>query len=862
MNPTIIVKNRQYIYDTTLEQRNALKGYLTVENPAYKNAVRYSRYDRKYITIPKTLCYYRDRFESVDGEVKQKVVSVPIGVNVEEVLGVPCDYVYGTVKKEVDLNYPKFELELRKEQILAEEAYLSCHKSGNKRPSIIQLPTGKGKSILALHLAYTLGVKTLILVHKNDLVVGWQKDIDLAFGGKVKAGLIKAKSRKVGEQITIATVQTLSRMSEEELSEYTDKFGLVVQDECLTGDTLVLKEDGGVIPITDVEDTVYGGKVSNKFSRKAQVYELVTSHSILRGSATHPCWCVPKGKKKYSMSDFEVIPLSELNGKYLVPVLYKIPHTEKVFVSEAEARFAAMVMCDGHLDASVTSNRIKVNVKKDVDFYRDIWSSALSSFKENKDCRGNTTFWVSDKQIKDYYVNHWGIPRGKKSDVISIPWFMYYAPLDTIKAFIETCFNCEGDLSVSRSCRINFSTCSYIFAQGLSYLLKKFGILSTLQHIQREKAGHNDVYRLSICGIFFNRFMEQFNLLPRKSTIERNVGAISSSRFVGDYYLDRVVSVKDTGREDIVYDFEVSESHSFIANGIYTHNCHHCAINMFNMVDNFKSHYKLGLSATPKRTDGLSCCFDFFFGGLCYKYEYVEDDEDISNVLVKVQDSKYSYNPFIHGGRVYNADDFSKEELPDDLIYLEQLPYEQRPKIAYTEVDSTVVKSKVYKSQVCKDIINEYKQGHSVIAMFKQKEHIDLYYAFLKQYIPMEQILLYYGDNRTDDEELLRRAESKEVLVTLATYAKATEGTNVKSWEVMFLVSSVNNEKDTEQAIGRIRRRKEGKLDPVLVYDYRVRGYTIGRHIDTRMKVYKNLKCKIEKQGVENARKLFSVGYN
>ena len=28
-----------------------------------------------------------------------------------------------------------------------------------------------------------------------------------------------------------------------------------------------------------------------------------------------------------------------------------------------------------------------------------------------------------------------------------------------------------------------------------------------------------------------------------------------------------------------------------------------------------------------------------------------------------------------------------------------------------------------------------------------------------------------------------QRAESKEVLITLATFAKATEGTNVKAWE-------------------------------------------------------------------------------
>lgn len=73
------------------------------------------------------------------------------------------------------------------------------------------------------------------------------------------------------------------------------------------------------------------------------------------------------------------------------------------------------------------------------------------------------------------------------------------------------------------------------------------------------------------------------------------------------------------------------------------------------------------------------------------------------------------------------------------------------------------------------------------------------------------------GDSK---EEVLKKAESKEVLVTLATVAIATEGTNVKSWEVGFLVSSVANEKDLIQIIGRLRRTKEGK-ERIIFYDYR-----------------------------------------
>ena len=113
----------------------------------------------------------------------------------------------------------------------------------------------------------------------------------------------------------------------------------------------------------------------------------------------------------------------------------------------------------------------------------------------------------------------------------------------------------------------------------------------------------------------------------------------------------------------------------------------------------------------------------------------------------------------------------------------------------------------------------------------------------------------------------MKRAESREALITLGTLAKATEGTNVKAWEVLFLVSSMNNEKNVEQATGRIRRSNKGKLNPVIVYDY-IHPYVVGiqSHFTTRKNVYNRLKYDVKyintKNQDNNGRKsLFSRGY-
>lgn len=295
--------------------------------------------------------------------------------------------------------------------------------------------------------------------------------------------------------------------------------------------------------------------------------------------------------------------------------------------------------------------------------------------------------------------------------------------------------------------------------------------------------------------------------------------------------------------------------------------CHHCAINMFNIIDSFNSHYKLGLSATPKRSDGLDFVFDLFFGGICYEYKAGKDDEDISNVEVRVIDSHYKYRPFVHKGEVFNLYDFKEEELPDDYKVVEELPYTKRPTIPHSVIDNLAVKSPKTKIAVCNKIVEHFKKGHSCLVLFSQKEHINSYYRFLSHFIPRDQIMLYYGDNKEKSSFMMERAEKREVLVTLATYAKATEGTNVKAWEVEFLVSSINNEKNTEQATGRIRRRKDGKLDPVIVYDVRYSGcYSLRSHYNTRLKVYKELDYSVKDSKSNNKstgtkKPLFSRGY-
>lgn len=493
-------------------QAEKVKKDLTFPNPLYATTQRYSKY--AYTTVPPFLTYYKET---------KHFIEVPIGYDLSQFhIG---NIVDSRVCEKVDT--APFVLELRGSQ---KEAADSFFKSNHNTPLIhgsIQMPTGKGKSIFGLYIASVLSCKTLIVVHKDDLVTGWKNDIALAFDNKVNPGLIKAKSRRVGHFLTIATVQTLNRLSPEELEDLYSQFGLVIQDEM-----------------------------------------------------------------------------------------------------------------------------------------------------------------------------------------------------------------------------------------------------------------------------------------------------------------------------------------------------HHCPASSFEVVSNFRARYRLGLTATPERTDGLAHVMNLYFGDFCYRYkpDPKEEDKDILPAHVIIRNHPLYFNPLCEARRQGNKTVYKIKDLacPEDKKLVEgqkrlsEIPYESRPKVPFQTIDDFVVRG--IKEQVCRDILKEFFDGHSCIVFFTLKEHCRLYYEYLLERVPEQCMGLLYGDNPNNDE-VLKKAEKTRKFITLTTYAKATEGTNVKQWEVEFLVSSINNEKNTEQAAGRVRRTKEGcKISPALIYDYRTpKVYSMSNHGRTRDSRYRLLRFTFE--GQKKTTGLFSRGF-
>ncbi|MCX6763469.1 MAG: DEAD/DEAH box helicase family protein [Candidatus Moranbacteria bacterium] len=96
---------------------------------------------------------------------------------------------------------------------------------------LLVAPPGSGKTIMGIDIIAKLRQPTLILVHKKQIFNQWVERIEGFLNiSKKDIGQFVSTKKKISSKITVAMVQTLNRLGN--LNELTDKFGLVIVDEC------------------------------------------------------------------------------------------------------------------------------------------------------------------------------------------------------------------------------------------------------------------------------------------------------------------------------------------------------------------------------------------------------------------------------------------------------------------------------------------------------------------------------------------------------------------------------------------------------------------------------------------------------
>lgn len=98
---------------------------------------------------------------------------------------------------------------------------------------ILVSPPGSGKTIMGIEAIARQKQTVLILVHKRQIFNQWLERIESFLNiPKREIGQFCANKKKIGKQVTVAMIQTLSKIEDFEKEYGENNFGLILVDEC------------------------------------------------------------------------------------------------------------------------------------------------------------------------------------------------------------------------------------------------------------------------------------------------------------------------------------------------------------------------------------------------------------------------------------------------------------------------------------------------------------------------------------------------------------------------------------------------------------------------------------------------------
>ena len=226
--------------------------------------------------------------------------------------------------------------------------------------------------------------------------------------------------------------------------------------------------------------------------------------------------------------------------------------------------------------------------------------------------------------------------------------------------------------------------------------------------------------------------------------------------------------------------------------------CHHVVgsptkvMMFYHVISNIKARYKYGLTATPKRSDGLTPCMYALIGSkICtIDQSAVENTTCPVEVIVK----KTAYMP-----------DMDKILMPDGTI-------------SYPKFMDDVIASKERNDMIIEDAVNA--EGTCLI-LTDRIAHMQLLQKRLQER-GIKAVSLSASTTKKSKEErknALYALNKKCVKVLIATYALAKEGLDVPSLNNLIMATPQKNETIVTQSAGRVARKADGK-EHGIIYDY------------------------------------------
>lgn len=222
----------------------------------------------------------------------------------------------------------------------------------------------------------------------------------------------------------------------------------------------------------------------------------------------------------------------------------------------------------------------------------------------------------------------------------------------------------------------------------------------------------------------------------------------------------------------------------------------------YKVLSNLQARYKIGVTATPKRADGLERCMTALLGNI----EHTIPKEEVKKFTCPV--------------RVWKRETDYKPNL--DVVLAGD------GTIVYSSLINDLIQNQERNVQIVRDIEEIYyvNKDRKMLVLSDRVEHLKKLKELILKDAPylegkVKQLMALSNSKKAREErrQVLKDLNDGKINVVLATYSLAKEGLDVPNLNYVVFASPQKDETTVTQSAGRVGRKAEGKEYGVVI-DY------------------------------------------
>ncbi len=235
-------------------------------------------------------------------------------------------------------------------------------------------------------------------------------------------------------------------------------------------------------------------------------------------------------------------------------------------------RLIGYYTAEGYICGSLNNRQLRYSFNiKETEFTEDVKQLIANVFGYDKTVFRPTTRNAVEVMIYNHAIAsffEWLMPKGAKNN--SLPDFVLNQSRENLRQFLIGALRGDGCLTDAR--RIGYKTVSPHLAHQVAEIFMRLGYMASIQIYDSQNEQEATSYYVRIGGAQAAEFAAEFPELNLKSPTE-----IKHRQDIfqdDDYFYVAVRDVKVLENQELdVYNLEVEEDHTYIANRVAVHNC-------------------------------------------------------------------------------------------------------------------------------------------------------------------------------------------------------------------------------------------------------------------------------------------------